>query len=195
LFAGTRIDWLAPEPRLLTAELGDGRCVFPLVVVGVLRSSPKSANGCGSGSERGAVGAAVGSEDIAGCVAIGDIPGGTLTDWCDGRGRVMAAVEMALVVGPTRASPRAAADTCGISRSAGGGIGVATHGASAAITSAGVWNRFSTFLAIILSTMAMTSSGTSARNVLIDFGWRFWCQISFWATEPSGNTALPVSRK
>ena len=43
------------------------------------------------------------------------------------------------MVADPRAAPPAAGDICGISRSDGGGIGVATQFAKAAITSAGFW--------------------------------------------------------
>src|SRR5438067_8439913 len=98
--------------------------------------------------------------------------------------------------GPRAAAPPiAAGDSFGSSLSDGGGIGVATHGASAAITSAGVWYRSSGFFAIILPTTAATPSGTSGRSARTGRGSRCWCQISFWATDPSGNGGWAVSRK
>ena len=91
--------------------------------------------------------------------------------------------------------PATTGESVGSSRSAGGGIGVATHPASAAITSAGVWYRCAVSFAIIFSTTATISSGRSERSDLIGRGGRFWCQMSFCATDPSGNGGLPVRRK
>src|SRR5205823_3153898 len=70
-----------------------------------------------------------------------------------------------------------AGESVGISRSDGGGIGVDTHPDSAAITSDGVWYRLAGSFAIIFSTTATTSSGTSGRSDLSGRGGRFWCQI------------------
>jgi hypothetical protein len=45
------------------------------------------------------------------------------------------------------------------------------------------------------STTAASSSGTSGRSDWTGRGCRFWCQISFCATDPSGNGGLAVKRK
>jgi hypothetical protein len=50
-------------------------------------------------------------------------------------------------------------------------------------------------LAIIFSTTAASSAGTSGRSASTDFGWRVWCQINFCATVPSLNGVDPVRIK
>src|SRR5579883_1510997 len=91
--------------------------------------------------------------------------------------------------------PTAAGENWGNSRSGGGGIGVWTHGASAAISSAGVAYRSFGSFAIIRATIADTPSGTSGLTSRTGFSSRVWCHSNFWATDLSGNGGSPVNRK
>ena len=92
-------------------------------------------------------------------------------------------------------TPPAAGETHGISFSAGGGIGVATqprqrrdHIRGRLKVLGGVLHHHPIDDGDYLVGDVRPQRADVAR-------WRFWCQISFCATDPSGNGGLPVRRK